>query len=110
MPQLERILRDLEIATAALAGEGVEVSQAKLKKRSEAIARLSGIIETVLALGPVEFLEVINRLTRAADAGQSVERDLARLKQTVMAEWSRWNLVHHSLAASGRLPSKKIDC
>jgi hypothetical protein len=110
MSHLERVLRDLEVATAAVAGEELAGGRAKLKRRSEAISRLDEVREAILSLGPGEFQDVISRLTRAASAGESAQKDLVRLKQTMMAEWSRWNQVHQALAAGGRRASSKIDC
>ena len=83
MSHLERVLRELEVATASLAGGEPEGRRAKLKRRSEAIARLADVREAILSLSPEDFQGVIERLTRAAAAGESVGRDLARLKQTI---------------------------
>ena len=109
MSQLERVLRELEIATVALAGADWEGRPEKLKKRSEAIGRLAQVKKAILELGPAGFLDVIRRLTRAESAGKSVQMDLARLKQELTAQWSRWSQVHRSLSAGGRQASNKVD-
>ena len=110
MSHIERVLRDLEVATAALAGEELEGRRANLNRRAAAIARIGEVREAMLSLSPADLRGVIERLTLAANAGESVQRDLERLTQKVMAEWSRWNQVHQSLAAAGQRRSKKIDC
>ena len=107
---LERVLRDLEVATAALIGGEPEGRSAELKRRADAIARLQEMKETILSLGPEDFRGVTERLGRAADAGESARRDLALLSQKLTTEWSRWNQVFQSLAAAGQRQPNNVDC
>jgi hypothetical protein len=110
MSHLERVLRDLEVATAALAPEELQGRRGKLRRRAQAIARLAEAREAILSLSPAEFQAVMGRLTRAANAGEAAGREMERQKQKVMAEWSRWNQVHQSLAAGAQRRPKNVDC
>jgi hypothetical protein len=113
MPNLEQALRELEIATAAVAGislEDIEAARAILKRRSKAIARLAGFRGAALALPAAALQEVVIRLNPAAGAGEAAQRQLERSKGGVTAEWSRWNRVHRALGSAGRARATKVDC
>jgi hypothetical protein len=113
MSDLERALRELEIATAAVQAislEDIEGARSILKRRSKAIARLAGFQDAVLALPAEARLEVISRLQSSAKAGETAQRELALSKHGVTAEWLRWNQVHRALGSSGRVGATKIDC
>lgn len=113
MTHLERALRDLEIATAALAetsGDNVESVCAVLDRRSQAIARVVELKDAVLALPVAERGEVIQRMRYACGAGELAQLRLTGLKREIVAEWSHWNQIHRSLATGGSPDARKLDC
>jgi hypothetical protein len=111
MSNLEHALRELEIATAAVAAlslEDIERSRAILNRRSQALARLAGVYDLVLALSTPEKRETMSRLAAALAAGEGAQRQLAASKRGVTVEWSRWNRVHRALGE--RAAATRIDC
>jgi hypothetical protein len=111
MSHLEQALRELEIATAAVAAvslEDIEGARSILKRRSKAVARLVGFQDVVLALPAAARQEVLSRLRSSAKAGETARQELALSKLSVTAEWSRWNQVHRALGE--RVAATKIDC
>jgi hypothetical protein len=111
MTELERALRELEIATAELAGISVEDADAAcaiLNRRSKAIARLAGLIHSSPTLSHEARDRILESLRSASDQGELAGEKLARAKRKTMVEWSRWNQIH--LALDGASPATtKID-
>src|ERR1700686_1243788 len=113
MSDLERALRDLEIATAALAKmplEDVEGADAVLARRSKAIARLAELKDDVLAFPPEEQAQIVQRMRYASGGGELAQLRLAGSHRKAVADWRQWNRVAQSLPAEIPPDTKKIDC
>ena len=113
MSNLEQALRELEIATAAVAGlslEDIGGAHAALKRRSKAIAQVAGFRYAVLILPATEFQEVASRLESAAKAGEEARQQLVRAKGAVASEWGRWNHVRRALGPVALVENTIIDC
>jgi hypothetical protein len=113
MSHLELALRDLEVATAALAKmkvEDIEGADAVMARRSKAIARLAELKDTLLAFPPEEQAQIVQRMRYASGGGELAQLRLAGSQRKALAEWSRWNQVSHSLPAGVPPRSKKVDC
>ncbi len=113
MSHLERALRDLEVATAALgesSGEDIEKVGAALHQRSKAIVHLAELKDVVLAFPPEEQAEIVQRMRYASGGGELAQLRLAGAQRKAMAEWRQWKQIHQSLATGGRPDAKKVDC
>jgi ABC-type transporter Mla subunit MlaD len=113
MSHLEQALRDLEIATAALAensGADAEIVRAILDRRSQAIARVLDLKDATLALPAEERDQIIQRMRYAAGAGELTQLRMAGSQRELVAEWSHWNQIHRSLAAGSSPDARKVDC
>src|ERR1700680_2529016 len=100
MSDLERALRDLEIATAALAKmplEDVEGADAVVARRSKAIARLAELKDAVLVFPPEEQAEIVQRMRYASGGGELAQLRLAGSQRKALADWSKWNWISQSL-------------
>jgi hypothetical protein len=113
MSDLERALRDLEIATAALAKmplEDVEGADAVVARRSKAIARLAELKGAVLAFPPEEQAEIVQRMRFASGGGELAQLRLSGSQRKALADWGRWNRISHSLPAEPPHGFNKVDC
>ena len=113
MSDLERALRDLEVATAALAKmpvEDIDGAAAVVARRSKAIARLAELKDAVLAFPPEEQAEIVQRMRYASGGGELAQLKLAGSQRKALAEWGRWNRISHSLPAASSQRSNKVDC
>ena len=113
MSNLEQALRDLEIATAALAKmpvEDVEEVETVLARRSKAVARLPELKDAVLALPPEEQAGIVQRMRYASGGGELAQLRLAGSQRKALVEWGRWNRISHSLPAGSPQGSNKVDC
>src|SRR5579859_1164723 len=113
MSDLERALRDLEVATAAIAKmpvEDIDGASAALARRSRAIARLAELKDAVLELPPEEQAEIVQRMRYASGGGELAQLRLAGSERKALAEWSKWNRISQSLPTGIPPGSKKVDC
>src|SRR2546423_5762311 len=111
MSELESALRELEIATAALAaipGNDVERFGAALELRLKAITRVAAVPAAMLSAAERE--QALRRLEAASRAGGTALHQLAATQDAVTAEWSQWNRVSRALAAGDGAEAKRIDC
>jgi hypothetical protein len=112
MSHLEHALRDLEVATAALAEvpvEDIAGADVALARRCEAIARLAELKDSVLAFPPAEQAEIVQRMRYASGAGELAQLRLAGSQRKDVAEWSQWNRISQSLQAGIPSDAKKVD-
>ena len=112
MSHLERVLRDLEIATAALARmplEDIEGAEAVLARRSKAIAGLEEMKDAVLAFPPEEQAGIVQRMRYASGGGELAQLRLAGSQRKTVAEWTKWHRVSQSLPAGIPPETKKVD-
>jgi hypothetical protein len=112
MSHLERVLRDLEIATAALAKmpvEDVEGVEAVLARRSKAIASLAELKDAVLAFPPEEQAGIVQRMRYASGGGELAQLRLAGSQRKAVADWRQWNRISQSLPAGIPPDAKKVD-
>jgi hypothetical protein len=112
MSYLEQALRDLEIATAALAKmslEDVDGVEAVLARRSKAIARLAELKDDVLAFPPEDQAQIVQRMRYASGGGELAQLRLAGSQRKTVAEWTKWHRVSQSLPAGIPPETKKID-
>jgi hypothetical protein len=112
MSHLERVLRDLEITTAALAKmpvEDVEGVEAVLARRSKAIAALEEMKDAVLAFPPEKQAEIVQRMRYASGGGELAQLRLAGSQRKTVAEWTKWHRVSQSLPAGIPSETKKVD-
>jgi hypothetical protein len=112
MSYLEQALKDLEIATAALAKmplEDVDGVEAILARRSKAIERLADLKDAVLALPPDQQAQIVQRMRYASGGGELAELRLAASQRKALAGWRQWNQISHSLPAGIPPDTKKID-
>jgi hypothetical protein len=113
MLDLERALRDLEVATAAMAKMPVDDSEgadAVLARRSKAIARLAELKDSVLALPPEKQAEIVQRMRYASGGGELSQLRLAGYQRKTIAEWRKWNRISQSLPAATPSGIKTVDC
>jgi hypothetical protein len=113
MSHLESALRDLEVATAALAKipvEDIEGADAVLARRSAAIARLAELKDAVLAFPPEKQAEIVQRMRYASGGGELAQLRLAGSQRKTVAEWSHWHRISQSLPAGIAADAKKVDC
>jgi hypothetical protein len=113
MSYLEQALKDLEIATAALAKmpvEDVDGVEAVLARRSKAIERLAELKDAVLACPPDEQAQIVQRMRYASGGGELAELRLAGSQRKALADWRQWNHIAQSLPAGTPPNTKKIDC
>jgi hypothetical protein len=113
MSDLERALRDLEVATAAIAKmplEDSERAEALLTRRSNAIARLVELKDSVLASPLEEQEQIVQRMRYASGGGELTELRLTGFKRKTIAEWSKWHRISQSLPAEIPSDIKRVDC
>ena len=97
MSYLEQALKDLEIATAALAKmpvQDVDGVQAILARRSRAIERLAELKDAVLALPLDQQAQIVQRMRYASGGGELAELRLAQ-------EEHRYSIRHSAVMARG---------
>src|SRR5436853_7199836 len=102
MSYLEQALKDLEIATAALAKmpvQNVDGVQAILARRSRAIERLAELKDAVLALLLDQQAQIVQRMRHAYGGGESQEWRRAASRREALADWRQRNQNAHSLPA-----------
>ena len=113
MSDLERALRDLEVATAAIAKmpvEDIDGASTALARRSRAIARLADLKDAVLELPREEQAEIVQRMRYASGGGELAQLRLVGFQRKTLAEWSKWNRISQSLPPGIPQGSKKVDC
>jgi hypothetical protein len=113
MSHLEQALRNLEIATAALAKmplENIEESEAVLARRAKAIADLAELKDDVLAFPPDKQAEIVQRMRYASGGGELAQLRLAGSQRKAIADWRQWNRVAQSLPAGSPPDTKTVDC
>ena len=113
MSDLERALRDLEVATADIAKmpvEDIDGASEVLARRSRAIARLADLKDAVLELPREEQAEVVQRMRYASGGGELAQLRLAGSQRKALADWSKWNRISQSLPPAIPPCSKKVDC
>ena len=111
MHPLERALRDLEIATAALAEiplEDAVEADAVLCRRSVTIERLAGLTAAPLEAAVRE--DALRRLEAVSGLGLQAQQRLDRTRRQTLAEWSQWNRIYRALGAASRPDPGKVDC
>ena len=111
MPELERVLRELESATAALATiplEDFAEVQAAMDRRSWAIRDLAALAQGAIS-GP-EREEAVERLSEASAAGEKVEQRLLSMRRSAAMEWSHWVRIYRALGASATSIARRVDC
>jgi len=111
MHPLERALKDLEIATAALAEiplEDAVVAGALLRRRSLAIERLAGLTAAPLEAAVRE--DALRRLEAVSGLGLQAQQRLDKTRRQTLAEWSQWNRIYRALGAASRPDPGKVDC
>ncbi len=112
MSDLERVLRELEVATAASAEitlNDVEATRLILKQRGRAIAAVAALTPALAALPAAERAEAASRLESAVKGGESARQRLLDSKRAATMEWGRWNQVHLALTPSVRPGAGKLD-
>jgi hypothetical protein len=113
MSHLEQVLRDLEVATAALAKmpvEDIEGAEAVLVRRAAAIARLAELKDAILAVPPEEQAQIVQRMRYASGGGELARLRLIGSRRKTVAEWSKWNQISQSLPTGTAPNTKKVDC
>ena len=113
MSYLEQALRDLEIATAALAKmpvEDVEGVEEVLTRRSKAIGCLAELKDAVLAFPPEQQAEIVQRMRYASGGGELAQLRMAGSQRKAVADWRHWNRISQSLPAGIPPDTKKVDC
>ena len=111
MHPLERALRDLEIATAALAEiplEDAVEADAVLCRRSVTIERLAGLMAAPLDAAVRE--DALQRLEAVSGLGLQAQQRLDRTKRQALAEWGQWNRIYRALGTTNRHDPRKVDC
>ena len=111
MSDLERALRDLEIATAALAKmplEDADGADAVVARRAKAIARLVELKDAVLQLSAEQQAEIVQRMRYASGGGELAQLRMAGSQRKAVADWSKWHRISQSLAA-GIPVETKVD-
>jgi len=111
MQPFERALRDLEIATLALAEVPLEDAvgaDAVLCRRSLAIERLAGLMAAPLAAAVRE--DALQRLDAVSDIGVQAQQRLAQTRRRALAEWGQWNRIYRALGAASHSDARKVDC
>jgi hypothetical protein len=108
---LDQLLIELEVATAALADASLDDCQkarAALKRRAKALSRIADLPPA--ALGPRERAVALRRLESVERAGEEALQRLRTSKRRAALEWSRWNQVLLALGAGdrGRRPSLDV--
>jgi len=101
MPDLERCLRELESATAALAAVPVDdfaEAQAALDRRAWAIGDLAALAQR--ALSEPERQNALDRLLEARAAGEEAAQRLTTARCNAALEWSHWARIYRTLGAS----------
>src|SRR5262249_13662927 len=108
MTELEDALRELELATEAVAELPVHdlpAAQAALERRSIAIDRVVELIRT--SLTAAERDGVLERLRAASHSGARAHPRISSLSRAAMADWRQWNRIYSALGA----PDEPIvDC
>ena|SRR5438093_136019 len=110
MPHLERALRELESATAALAEiptDDFEGAKAALSRRSLSIARVTELAGSPLTLSAVERQDALRRLRWAWEAGAQAQTRLAMIARVAMTDWNQWNRIYRALGESGE--ARRVD-
>jgi hypothetical protein len=111
MTELERALRELESATAALSTLPVEdfaEAQAAMDRRAWAIRDLAALVQGAIS-GP-EREDAVERLSQASAAGEKVEQRLTAMRSYVAMEWSHWARIYRALGASPISGARRVDC
>ena len=101
MSNLERVLQELENATAALAEipvDGLIEAQAAFDRRSLAIASLAELTGAGFTCSPEECEDTMRRLRLSAEAGSEAQQRLAAATRTALAEWRQWSQIYRSLS------------
>jgi hypothetical protein len=113
MSKLEFVLRELESATAAVAGVAVEdfaEAQAAMDRRSWAIADLAILAGDGLANLETDRDGTLTRLRRVLELGQLAAERLSASRGVAAVEWSQWSRIYSALGVAGSPKLNRIDC
>jgi len=113
MEDVERALRELEVATAAAVGVTLgdsESAQRVFKDRAKAVSGVAGLREALAALPAPMRAEAVSRIESALRRGEEARHRLLASKRNLIVEWARWNRVHLALAAQPAAQTRKLDC
>ena len=103
MSQLESALRELKIASAALAEIGIdkiEQAEAALDRRSRAIAAVAELTGN-LPLHSEERDNTVGTLRLVHEAGTQAQQRLATLRSAAIGELNQWTRIYRALGGSG---------
>ena len=110
MSRLESALRELEIASAALAEIGIEdleQAQAALDRRSLAIDAVADLA-CRLPLNPAQRDDTLRTLRLVCEAGTQAQQRLATLRSAAVGELDQWTRIYRALSGAGT-GAKRID-
>jgi len=112
MSALERILRELESATAVAAdpGENFAAIREALERRQRALAALSEVADVPQTLSAEEREDVLRRLRLVSEAGDLAEQWLMASKSDAMTEWNQWSHIYRALGAAASAKPTVVDC
>ena len=103
MSRLESALRELEIATTALAEIGIdrlEEAQRALDRRSQAITAVAELAGR-RTLNPKERDDTLGTLRRVCEAGTQAQQRLAALRSAALGEMTQWTRIYRALGGAG---------
>ena len=109
---LDQLLIELEVATAALADaspDDWQKARAALKRRAKALDRIAELSLSPAALGSEERAVALRRLESVQRAGDEALERLRTSKRRTALEWSRWNQVLLALGPGGRARRRSLD-
>ena len=112
MSDLERALRDLEIATTTVSEislADLEAVKGALDGRSQAVAQLAELTRAPFTLEESEREDALLRLRLACQSGAQAQQRLAAISRAALAEWRQWSQIYRTLGAS-REPDPVLDC
>jgi hypothetical protein len=111
MSPLERVLQELEIASAIASSPAGGLPHAKqaLDRRRLAMASLSELVGAPHGLSLEECEDALRRLRLVNKAAAETEQWLTDVKRDVMAEWSQWSHIYRALGATSVTRSILVD-
>ena len=112
MSELERALRELESATAAIATVPIEhfaEGNAALDRRYWAIADLSRLAGAPLSLAEEDREDAVRRLRLAFEAGGTAAQRFSSARSAAVAEWNQWSRIYRALGAEESPRSTRVD-
>ena len=111
MSPVERILQELESATAIVATSTRDLGAAReaMDRRQRAIAELSRLTGALHALPQEGRVDALRRLRLVDEAGAGIEQRLEVVKSDIMAEWNQWSHIYRALGAASASKPALID-